>query len=29
MTELLARTVGDGGFYLPVAQPVGSPSEVP
>jgi EAL domain-containing protein (putative c-di-GMP-specific phosphodiesterase class I) len=22
MTELLAKTVGDGDFYLPVAQPV-------
>jgi diguanylate cyclase (GGDEF)-like protein/PAS domain S-box-containing protein len=28
MTELLARTVGDGGFYLPVAQPAGSLFEV-
>jgi hypothetical protein len=29
MTELLAKTVGHGGFHLPVAQPVGSLSEVP
>jgi EAL domain-containing protein (putative c-di-GMP-specific phosphodiesterase class I) len=28
MTELLATTVGDGGFYLPAAQPTGSLFEV-
>ena len=29
MTELLARSLGDGGFYLPTtAQPAGSLSEV-
>ena len=26
--ELLATTVGDGGFYLPAAQPAGSLFEV-
>ncbi len=28
MTELLAKTLADGGFHLPVAQPAGSLSEV-
>jgi hypothetical protein len=27
MTELLAKTVADAGFYLPVAQPAGSLSD--
>jgi EAL domain-containing protein (putative c-di-GMP-specific phosphodiesterase class I) len=28
MTELLAKSLADGGFYLPTAQPAGSMSEV-
>ena len=28
MTELLAKSLADGGFYLPAARPVGSLSEV-
>jgi hypothetical protein len=28
MTELLAKSLADGGFYLQTAQPAGSLSEV-